>query len=98
MKSNKPIEKELDWWKVENDSIIFENYGENTRLIKTMAWWHKGKIITDSLIEVAYQDDYYQYDAMKYKFVETSKIPELTNKARYFAKDWYKSNLDVSRK
>ncbi len=96
--SKMPIEKELDWWKVKNDSIIIENYGETTRLIKTMIWWHKGEILNDSVIEIAYQDDHYKYDGKKYKFIESKKIPKLKNKTRYFRKEWYKDKLNESRK
>lgn len=98
IKSQKSIDKELDWWKIKNDSIIIENYRETKKLIKTMVWWHKGKILNDSIIEIAYQDNNYKHKAIKYKFVKSDKIPEMKNKARYFTKKWYLSNLNESRK
>ena len=98
IKNQKSIETELDWWQIKNDSLIIENYGETKRLIKTLVWWHKGKILNDSIIEIAYQDDNYEYKPIRYKFVESDKIPELKNKARYYTKDWYLTKLNESRK
>ena len=98
IEDKEPIELELDWWQVKNDSIIIENYGETKRLVKTLVWWHKGKILNDSIIEIAYQDDNYEYKRVKYKFIESDRIPKLINKARYFDKDWYLTKLNESRK
>lgn len=98
MINQKSIETELDWWQIKNDSIIIENYGETKRLIKTSVWWHKGKILSDSIIEIAYQDDNYYYEPLKYKFVEFDSIPELKNNARYYTKVWYLIRLNESRK
>jgi hypothetical protein len=92
------IETELDWWQIKNDSIIIENYGETKRLIKTLVWWHRGIIINDSIIEIAYQDKNYTYKPVKYKFMKFDKMPELKNKSRYFTKDWYVTELHESRK
>ncbi len=91
------IEAELDWWKINNDSIIIESYGETKRLIKTMVWWYKGRLVNDSIIELSYQDDYYRMDALRFRFIESDVIPKLRNVARYMSKEWYKSNLDASR-
>lgn len=96
--NQKSIEMELDWWQIKNDSIIIENYGETKRLIKTSVWWHKGKVINDSIIEIAYQDGNYKYQPIRYKFVESDKIPELINNARYYTKDWYLTKLNALRK
>ena len=43
IKTQKTIDASLDWWRIKNDSIIIEKYGETKRLIKSMVWWHKGK-------------------------------------------------------
>lgn len=98
LQKNKIIELDLDWWQVKNDSIIIENYGETKRLIKSQVWWHKGKILNDSIIEIAYQDKNYQHETIKYKFIKSSQIPELKNKARYFKKKWYLLHLNKARK
>lgn len=98
IKNKKAIEAKLDWWKINNDSIIIENYGETKRLMKTMVWWHKGKVFNDSIIEMAYQDDSYIYSVLKYRFIKSENIPELKNNARYFTKEWYLFNLNEVRK
>ncbi len=98
IKNKKSIKAELDWWKIKNDSIIIENYGETKRLIKTMVWWYKGKVLNDSIIEIAYQDDNYKYSVLKYKFIESDNIPELENEGRYSTKKWYLSKLNETRK
>lgn len=89
LKNQKILNVKLDWWQVKNDSIIIENYGETKRLIKTLVWLYKGKIINDSILEIAYQDNNYKYKPRKYKFIESNKIPTLKNNARYYIKDWY---------
>lgn len=97
IKTNEPIVAELDWWKINNDSIIIENYGENKRLIKSVVWWHKGRVLNDSIFEIVYQDDYYKYEPVKYEFVQFDKIPELKNEARYIGKNWYESKLKMNK-
>ena len=98
IETQQPINEDLDWWKVKNDSIIIENYGETKRLIKTSVWWYKGKILNDSTFEIGYQDQNYKYKPLKYQFVQLNDIPELKNKARYFGTDWYESKLNINRK
>jgi hypothetical protein len=98
IKSRLPITEDLDWWKIKNDSIIIENYGETKRLIKTSVWWNKGKILNDSIFEIAYQDKNYKYKSLKYIFVQSNEIPDLKNKARYLETDWYESKLNINRK
>lgn len=102
IKNKKTIQKELDWWQIENDSITIENYGETKRQMTTMVYWYKGKVLNDSLIEIklANQIDskYYKIKTLKYKFILTDEIPELKNKARYYSKEWYLTNLNKIRR
>ncbi|WP_386404775.1 hypothetical protein [Sungkyunkwania multivorans] len=95
--SQDPVFKELDWWKVKKDSIIIEHYGETKKLIKTNVWWYKGKVLNDSIIEIAYEDGIYTRKPVKYKFVRLDTLPKLKNNTRYYKKDWYHANLHRSR-
>ena len=98
MVSSKPIFKELNWWKVKNDSIIIEHYGETKRLIKTLVYWHRGKILSDSIIGIGYQENNYIMKPLKYRFIQNKQIPELINDSRYLKKDWYTANLNEQRR
>ena len=93
-----PITKDLDWYLVENDSLLIENYSDFKRQMYSSVWWHKGLILNDSTITVQYFDNNYSKEQIKYKFIKKIDIPCLMNRAPYSKKKWYKSKLHQTRK
>ena len=87
---------ELDWWKINNDSLVIEHYGENKRDMVTWNFYERGKILNDSLIELKYDDSH--YPPIKFKFVRTDSLPKIENNGRYLKKAWYIEQLNKKRK
>jgi hypothetical protein len=88
--------RELDWWKVNNDSLIIEHYGETNRDMVTWNYFERGKVLNDTLIELRYDDS--SYKPIKFKFIKFDSLPKFKNKGRYLKKDWYHENLNENRK
>ncbi|MBU2554927.1 MAG: hypothetical protein KKF98_10750 [Bacteroidetes bacterium] len=87
---------DLDWWKVQYDSLIIEHYGENGIDIVTSNYFERGKILNDTLIELKFDDS--PYPPVKFRFIETDSLPIVKNKGRYLKKDWYNNKLNENRK
>lgn len=87
---------DLDWWKVHNDSLIIEHYGETKKDMLTSNYYERGRIINDTMIELKYDDS--PYLPVKFRFIKTNSLPKVTNKGRYLKKNWYNDGLNNNRK
>ena len=90
------ILKDLNWWKIHNDSLIIEHYAEMKIEMVTSNYFEKGKVINDSLIELKFDDS--PYDPIKYRFIATDSLPIIKNKGRYLKKGWYINRINENRK
>lgn len=90
------ILKDLNWWKIRNDSLIIEHYAEMKIEMVTSNYFEKGNVINDSLIKLKFEDS--PYAPVTYKFIATDSLPIIKNKARYLKKGWYINSINENRK
>ncbi len=94
--TNDSIFVALDWWKINNDSLVIEHFADPNFEMFTYNYFQKGRIINDSLIELKYEDS--KYSPIIYQFIKTDSIPKIKNIGRYLKKKWYAENKNLSRK
>ena len=87
--------KDLNWWKVQKDSLIIEHYFETKRRMTTWNAFQKGSIHNDSTIELhSGTTD----PPVRFQFIETDDLPIVRNTGRYLKKEWYRDQLHKKRK
>lgn len=93
---NDTIYQSLNWWRVENDSLSIEIFGDIPYDIISSKWMERGKIINDALIELDNEGD--SMGVVKYEFVKCDSMIRIINDAGYMNKKWYLDNLHEDRK
>lgn len=88
--------KELDWYKIENDSLTLEYFGNSNMEMCTSVFYKRGIIVNDTMLRIA--TDQYPNNTYNYKFVKDDNIPKYQNLAKYLNKKWYKQKIHISRK
>lgn len=94
-KNTTTINTDLNWWKVDGDSIVIEHYAEQKIEMWTWNFFERGRFLNDSIIELQYEDS--PYNSIKYKFVQSDSLPVFINTGRYLEKEWYRKGLHKSR-